>query len=146
MRAFKYYTVSILTFLGNIFLAWLLVYYGGIQYIIATTLGFLFQTLMAFFVNKKWTFHKVKFPIFKPVIKFLISKKIIHPKNNLPKSILITTIVQILVFLFVIAGTTIGINTFQWSFIFSRILAGIIAGFLSYCMDSYFTFKTIPFR
>lgn len=148
MRAFKYYTVSLLTFLGNIFLAWFLVRYGGVQYIIATISGFLFQSIVAFLVNTRWTFYKRRTFLFDVVIDFLIGKKWISRKRKLYFShgLLTTLVVQGTVFFLVVMGTTWGVAVLHYSFIFSRILAGVAAGFLGYCLDSYFTFKTVPFR
>lgn len=148
MRVFKYHIVSLITFLGNIFLAWFLVRYGGVQYIIATISGFLFQAMVAFLINKRWTFYKKRVWLLDSLLDFFGYKKIIFYKRNpcFSQSVLISLVVQMAVFFLVVAGTALGVDVFHGSFIFSRILAGVAAGLVGYCLDSYFTFNTIPFR
>ena len=125
-RAIEYYIVDAVTFLGNIFLAWALVQYGGVQYLVATALGFLFQTIIAFFANKEWTFHKQ------------------HLRTL--RGLTITTTVQLSALFIAVAGTAIGVEILGLSFFLSRILAALIAGFWGYIMDSRFTFGISPLR
>lgn len=125
-RALEYYLVGTATFIANISLAWVLTYYGGLQYILATTIGFIVQTVVAFLANRKWAF----------------AKKNLH----IPRGLLVTTLVQFSALFIAIIGTALGVEIFHWSFLLSRIMAGLIAGVWGYIMDSRFTFGVAPLR
>lgn len=126
IRAIEYYVVDAVTFAGNIFLAWALVEYGDVQYLIATAAGFLFQTVVAFFANKAWTFHKRHLRV--------------------SRGLLVTTTVQLSALAIAVGGTAFGVEVLGWSFLVARIVAGAVAGLWGYIMDSRFTFGISPLR
>ncbi len=124
-RAVFYYVVDAVTFVSNIFIAWVLVRYG-VHYLAATTLGFIFQTVVAFFLNKIWTFNK--------------------PHLRVSRGLFITSLVQVSAFLIVIVLTAVGVEYFKLPFLIVRIVSGIIAGISAFILDSRYTFGVSPFK
>ncbi|NMC51863.1 GtrA family protein [Candidatus Kuenenbacteria bacterium] len=123
-RLLFYYTVSLATFAGNVFGAWLLMEYFQVQQIPAITAGFILQTVTAFFVNRRWTFEK---------------------QTKISRGLTTTLAIQVVALLIAILGTEGGMNILGLNFISSRIISGLIAGLWGYTMDSYLTFGLAPF-
>lgn len=119
-RAIKYWLVSGATFALNILISWFFFEIVGWHYVIAILIGFTVETILSFFINRTWTFHR--------------------PLLGTGLGLFRTTIVQAIVLFIGITGTTIGMDI-GFSFVMSRILAGIVAGLLAYILDSLFTFR-----
>lgn len=118
-RAFFYYIVDGVTFVLNIFIAWVLVQYG-VHYLLATILGFVFQTVAAFFLNKTWTFNQ--------------------PHLRVSRGLFVTSLVQITAFCLVIGLTAFGVEYLAFPFLLVRIVSGVIAGVIAFVLDSRYTF------
>ncbi len=123
-RVIEYYTVEGITFLGNILLSSILVYYYGVHYLLATTIGFVLQVIVAFFVNRKWTFHE--------------------PGLKMVRGLITTLLIQTVGLCIILAITSFGVESLAFSFIAARISASIISGTYGYLAESYFTFKLSP--
>jgi putative flippase GtrA len=125
-RGIEYYTVDAVAFVVNIACAWALTEFAGVNYIVATIIGFALQTVGAYVANKAWTFR--------------ISRV------RMTRGLAVTTFVQLSVLALAVSGTAYGVEVLGWSFIAARVSAGIVAGLWSYIADSYLTFRVSPLR
>ena len=114
------------TFSLNVFVTWTFIHFLKTHYLIATTIGFGTQTMLDFFINRIWTFHE--------------------PKLDTVRGLLTTSIIQLSSLGIGLIGISIGIEILGWSFIFAKILSGVIVGIFAYAMDSRFTFHFSLFK
>lgn len=119
----EYYMVSLLTMCINLGLYWLLIYYG-IYYIFSAILGFMVGTIISYLLNRFWTFRNTT----------------INFKIGYIRSLVVALIILILIVIF----TTINVEIFKLKYLPARIIAGLIAGSLSFIADAKFSFSVWP--
>jgi putative flippase GtrA len=109
----------------NIGVAGLLTY-AGLHYLFATTFGIGVQLVLTFFINRRFTFAKTE----------------IGAHGGLFRTVLVelTSTTNILIL------TATAVEVLHFEFTTARISAMCIAGILGYILDSFFTFRTSPFK
>jgi putative flippase GtrA len=121
-RIAVYAGVNTLCLPCNIGLAWILTTHG-LHYILATIAGFMLHVLLAFSLNRTFTFRSS-----------------VSARNGLAKS----AIVAITGVFVAVAVTALCVEVVGLSFLASRILAMFVAGLWDYVLDSQFTFREQP--
>ena len=124
-RIIKYSTVNGIVLPLNLGIAWGLTLLG-LNYLVATAVGYTVQITLAFFVNRHWTFAK--------------------PEVETLTGLMRAGIVEASAFIIVLATTYLCVAALHLPFIWARIAAVIAAGIWCYLMDSIFTFRVKPFR
>jgi putative flippase GtrA len=105
----------------SVFVAYVLIEYFGVQYILATTVGFLIQINVLFVANSRYVFAR--------------------SKSNISELYIREHVAQVFVFLLVLVGTGLGVEVFALSYVVSRVASGIWAGIVGYLFDTYYTFR-----
>lgn len=118
-------SVNLLILPLNIGIAWMLTK-AGLHYLFATATGVGLQLVLTFFISRRWTFDRSE----------------IKAKSGLLR----TTMVELVSMTNILFITAIGVELFKLEFTLARISAMTIAGILGYVLDSFFTFRTSPFR
>lgn len=121
---FRYQAVSFSTFVADLAMIALLMFVFNLNYLIATTGGFLTSVAIAFFVNRMWSF-----------------KKWVHTGR-----IAVSLFVGLCTLAVVLFVTYVGVQTIQVPYIEARIVAALIAAVVSYIGDALFTFEVRPFE
>ena len=109
----------------NIICAWALTELG-VPYLIATSIGFAVQAVLAFFINRSWTFKRLD-------IAF---------HRNIWRAALVD--ISGLVLLLCAVGAMVEI--LGWNFLPARIVGMLVVGVWCYILDSLMTFRTNPFK
>lgn len=115
----RYSIVSIATLFINLGLVWLCTEVFHFYYLISCTIGFLFANLLAFFCNRSWTFHS---------------------HVGFSRGSLLAIFVGILTLLSILILMYIFVEFLGIHYLLSRIIVALLAGVLSYILDSRITF------
>jgi putative flippase GtrA len=118
-----YYIVSLFSVIINLAIYWLLVHFG-VNYIVAATVGFIFETVIAYFLNRFWTF----------------SNTTLNIETGYIRSLLVAVFNLLLILVFTISGVEI----LRLNYFIARIIAGIIVGIISFVFDAKFSFAVWP--
>lgn len=124
-RILKYASVNVLLLPINILIAWQLTD-AGMNYLLATSIGFGIQVTTAFLINRKWTFERKDIAIGSGLIR--------------------SAVVEVSALGIVVLTTWIGVAVMSADFMVARVSAVFTAGVWCYLLDSFFTFRTHPFR
>ena len=116
----RYSIISIVTLLINLGLVWWCTEMLHFYYLISCTIGFLLANILAFFCNRAWTFH---------------SHVGFSRGSLLAIFVAIITLVSILILMYIFVEF-LGIH-----YLFSRIIVALLAGALSFVLDSRITFS-----
>jgi len=118
-----YYIVSLLSVGVNLVVYGFLVF-KGINYLVAIVIGFVIETILAYLLNRFWTFSDT-----------LMDFKIGYLRSFL---------VAILNLLIIMLITFLGIQIFKLNYLIARIVAGVIVGIISFILDAKFSFAVWP--
>lgn len=123
-RALRYFGINTILLPLNLGVAWVLTA-TGIHYLPATALGFTLQFVVAFILNRKYTFRSLDLP--------------------LSWALLQTALIGLGGIAIVLAFTSVGVEILGLPFLLVRLSASLLAGLWYYTMDSLVTFKISPF-
>ena len=119
-RILTYGSVNLILLPLNLAIAWALTKIG-IQYLVATTAGFVVHLTLEFFINRRWTFQRSDLKAFPGLARALC--------------------VQLGALIVVLITTKIGVETVHLDFVYARGLAVITSGIWCYVLDHIFTFR-----
>jgi putative flippase GtrA len=119
-RLARYAGVNAVLLPFNLLLAWFLTAHG-VQYLVATSAGYVAHLVVAFFINRRWTFKK--------------------PEVRTMSGLLKVVCVEIVGVSLLLVGTYIGYELLKFPFIFARIASSFVAFFWNYCVESLFVWK-----
>ncbi len=122
-RFVRYQGASLLGFLLDFSIIFVLIFYANMNYLAATIVGFFAAVLFSFFVNRAWSFRKW-----------------VHPGR-----LAIAFFVGAATLAVVLAVTYIGVEQIKVPYLEARFVAALIAAIVSYIGDSLFTFEMEPF-
>lgn len=123
-RFILYDFASIITFLIDITIVWLLTQFLHFHYLLSVTIGLTVAVMLNYIIGRKFIF--------------------VGTKRKFKQGYVISLIIAFFVFLLILALTYSFVNFLGLNYLAARFIAGIIAGILSYAADSYFTYK-MPF-
>jgi putative flippase GtrA len=123
-RFVRYQVVSLSSFLIDLLALSLCMFAFGLNYLLATAIGFAASVVYAFFLNRAWSFKKWVFTS-RIFISFFVG------------------LGTLAVVLFV---TYVGVETIRVPYLEARLTAALIAAVVSYIGDSIFTFQMRPFE
>jgi putative flippase GtrA len=120
-QVIRYYLASGITLLINFVIYYLLVSQAGINYLIAAIIGFVIEATLNYIINRNWAFRSTP-----------ITWGYGYIRSVVVAAITLGTILIV---------TSVGVEWFAINYLWSRIIAAIIAGTLSFILDKKFSFQ-----
>lgn len=116
----RYIVVGAIMLILNLLLVWYFVRFWDMHYLIASSLAFVFESIAAFFANRKWTFHSST-----------------HFRHGFMRFLTIA-FYSFIVVLFITFGL---VHFLAFQYVWARTASTVVAGFIGYFLDMKITFR-----
>lgn len=116
----RYILVGAIMLLLNLLLVWYFVQFWHMHYLVASSIAFVFESIAAFFANRRWTFQ-TSTQFRKGYVKFFT-----------------IAFYSFIVVLFITYGL---VHFLAFQYVWARTASTVVAGFIGYFLDMKITFR-----